>query len=106
MSKTETTARTADEQRAYDAGLDRGWDHANFVASYGKEHDRRTPDYPAWLHLETTERGWIVQGVGTGMPVQEASWRIALRPHFAEGWKEGRKRFGRNRYADDSKIDG
>lgn len=99
------TERTEEEQRAYDAGVERGWDHANFVDAYGKEHDRRTPDYPSWLSLDTTDQGFVISGVGSRMSSAEATKRIALRTHFAEGWKEGRKRFRQGRYPDGTKIE-
>ena len=105
MSETLTTARTDDEQRAYNAGLDRGWDHENFVQAYGKEHDRRTPDYPSWLHLDFHPRGWIICGIGTGMTVEEADKRRLQRAHFADGWKEGRKRYRKGQYPDGTRVD-
>lgn len=45
------------EDEARELGRERGWDHANFVAAYGKEHDQRKPDYPAGLRLEMGQRG-------------------------------------------------
>ena len=85
------------EREAYEVGLSRGWAHSNFVAAYGKEHDRRTPDYPGYL-AEGKQR------TRYGVDIT-SSERRADRAAFAAGWSEGRKRFARGRWEDGSKIE-
>lgn len=82
---------------AYEAGLERGWDHANYVKAYGVGHDRRTPDYPGWLSLNDNQGAY-----GTNTSAE----RHAARAEFSVGWSDGRKRFARGQYPDGSKIDG
>ncbi|WP_424863034.1 hypothetical protein [Streptomyces sp. MMS24-I29] len=67
----------SDAGRAWESGVCRGWDHANFVTAYGKEHDRRSPDVPESYH------------------------RCAEA--FEQGWREGRKRYTRGLWQDGSK---
>lgn len=70
-------------------GIDRGWDHQNYVEAYGEEHDSPI-DYPA--RLESDSR------YGFGGP--EASERVQDRRDFAAGWKLGRSRRKNGMYPD------
>lgn len=88
---------------AYEAGLERGWDHANFVAAYGKEHDTRKPEYPSFLFVP---KGPFGHYPGDGMTAREMQERLAAQKVFDAAWKEGRKRFRKGQYPDGTKIEG
>lgn len=90
------------EQEARDLGRERGWDQANFVDAYGKEHDRRTPDYPGSMELDINAEGISYEERRSRIYQREE--RIALSEAFKEGWTEGRKFFHQNRYPDGTKI--
>lgn len=104
MTDTDTDTDTARLAEAYELGCSRGWSHANFVAAYGKEHERRGPDYPGW-----------VEPIAWGSPeyyrlspddrLAESTLRPKLRAEFKRGWTDGRKRFHQNRYPDGTKIE-
>jgi hypothetical protein len=85
------------EREAYEVGLSRGWSHGNFVAAYGKEHERRGPDYPGYL-------GENDQGTRYGGNITSAQRRMD-REAFRLGWTGGRKRFARGQYEDGTKIE-
>lgn len=89
------------EREAHEVGLSRGWDHANFVDAYGKEHDTRKPEYPAYLHVPMSRSGYYPEG----MTVAEMNDRLAARKVFEAAWKEGRKRFRLGQYPDGTKIE-
>lgn len=69
----------SDAGQAWEAGLNRGWDHANFVQAYGQEHDTRRPDVPAH-HADHADA-------------------------FEQGWREGIKRYRAGRWQDGTKHD-
>ena len=77
----------------YERGLDRGWDHQNYVTAYGKEHDTGV-DYPALL---------VPDGV-YGFGGRDAYERVQGRQDFARGWTDGRKLYRQGKYVDGSKI--
>ncbi|MFE9138032.1 hypothetical protein [Streptomyces sp. NPDC007355] len=62
--------------RAWQSGVEHGWDHTSFVRAYGTEHDRRRPTVPGY-HRDQHEA-------------------------YEHGWREGRKRFNRGCYTDNS----
>ncbi|EGX61717.1 hypothetical protein ACF065_27150 [Streptomyces sp. NPDC015232] len=62
--------------RAWQSGVEHGWDHAAFVRAYGTEHDRRRPAVPSY-HRDQHEA-------------------------YEHGWREGRKRFNRGCYTDNT----
>ncbi|MFJ6437875.1 hypothetical protein [Streptomyces sp. NPDC091416] len=62
--------------RAWQSGVEHGWDHANFVRAYGAEHQLRRPTVPGH-HREQSEA-------------------------YEHGWREGRKRFNRDCYTDNT----
>jgi hypothetical protein len=76
------TADVSELDRATAIGLDRGWDHANFVAAYGPEHARTAPAYPGW--------------------VEKAP--VAVREAFAAAWELGGDRFNEGLYPDGSAV--
>jgi hypothetical protein len=78
----------------YERGVDQGWDHQNFVAAYGSEHDG-TVTYPAQLEADSR--------YGFGGP--GAHERAEGRREFARGWKDGRKLYRQGRYTDGTKIE-
>jgi hypothetical protein len=88
---------------AYERGCSRGWDHANFVDAYGKEHERRGPDYPAdyedipWGSQQFYARTFEER-------TAESVIRPKLRAEFKRGWTDGRRRFHRGQYPDGTKI--
>lgn len=97
MTVTDTTDdRTAE---AYELGCSRGWDHANFVDTYGKEHERKGPDYGSRyaLYDAPTTLG--------GPNSRTSTERYAERAEFKRGWTDGRKRFHQGRYPDGTKIE-
>ncbi|MEU6362179.1 hypothetical protein [Streptomyces albidoflavus] len=65
------------EGKAWEAGVENGWDHANFVKAYGKQHDRRQ-----------------------SIPARHEDHADAYR----QGWSEGLKRFRYDRYTDGEKM--
>lgn len=67
----------SDAGKAWESGVDHGWDHANFVNAYGKKHDQRRPEVPGF-HRGCTEA-------------------------FEQGWREGHKRYTRGLWQDGSK---
>lgn len=90
--------------KAYDLGCSRGWDHASFVDAYGKEHERRGPDYPA--HVLQVEYGSAEYDRMTHDDrLAEQLIRPKLAAEFKRGWTDGRKRFHQNRYPDGTKIE-
>jgi hypothetical protein len=82
IDNADTTAEASDIDVAFATGLDRGWDHANFVEAYGPEHGHNTPAYP----------GWVANG---SEEVREA---------FAEAWELGADRFNEGLYPDGSEA--
>ncbi|MEU2357733.1 hypothetical protein ABZ599_32975 [Streptomyces misionensis] len=62
--------------RAWQSGVEHGWDHAAFVKAYGTEHDRRRPAVPSYHR----DQHWA----------------------YEHGWREGRKRFNRGCYTDNT----
>lgn len=76
------TAEVSEIDRATAIGLDRGWDHANFVAAYGPDSGHNTPAYP----------GWVEKSVE------------AVRTAFAEAWELGGDRFTEGLYPDGSTV--
>jgi DNA-binding protein HU-beta len=62
--------------RAWQSGVEHGWDHAAFVRAYGTDHDRRRPAVPSY-HRNQPEA-------------------------YEHGWREGRKRFNRGCYTDNT----
>lgn len=98
---TDTDDRAAE---AYKLGCSRGWDHANFVDAYGKEHERKGPDYPArYLPLDYQSDEWFRYTKDERLA--EYQIRPALAAEFKRGWTDGRKRFHRGQYPDGTKID-
>ncbi|MFJ5725831.1 hypothetical protein [Streptomyces sp. NPDC093149] len=59
----------SDAGKAWESGVVRGWDHANFVDAYGKRHDQRRPEVP--------------------------SFQQGCTKAFEQGWREGLKRYTR-----------
>lgn len=89
---------------AYELGCSRGWDHANFVDAYGKEHERRGPDTPArYLPIQWGSAEFYSMTRDDRMA--EAEIRPRLAAEFKRGWTDGRKRFHQNRYPDGTKIE-
>jgi hypothetical protein len=70
---------TSDAGKAWESGVHRGWDHANFVEAYGEEHDTRHPEVP----------GGYEEHAGA----------------FEQGWREGIKRYRAGRWQDGTKQD-
>lgn len=91
-------------EEAYERGCDGGWSHANFVAAYGKEHDRRDPDYPRSMGLDANAEG--ISYEERRARIYQRDERVAERAEFKRGWSDGRKRFARDQYPDGSKIEG
>lgn len=99
-----TTDESAALAEAYELGCDRGWDHANFVDAYGKEHERRGPDYPArYEQIPWGSPQWYDRTPDDRRA--ENTLRPVLRQEFARGWTDGRKRFRQGRYPDGSKLE-
>jgi hypothetical protein len=88
---------------AYELGLHRGWDHGNFVDAYGKEHERRGPDFPSWMGIDPNEDGISYEERRSRIYEREA--RIAQRDEFKRGWTDGRRRFARGQWQDGTKIE-
>lgn len=103
MSSTEQTDADRLIQEATELGHSRGWDHANFVAAYGKQHDRRTPDYPGWLGIDPNAEG--ISYEERRARIYQRAERVAAHNAFKAAWSEGRKRFARGRYPDGTKIE-
>lgn len=101
---TDTGNRTAE---AYELGCSRGWDHANFVDVYGKEHERNAPDYPAWMLTDPRalghEPGYSSLLIPAKIEVERAQ-RLGWQAEFKRGWADGRRRFHRGQYPDGTKI--
>jgi hypothetical protein len=101
---------TTDDDRmaeAYTLGCDRGWDHANFVDAYGKEHERNKPDYPAWMITDPVALGYEPGYTTNRIPEmidRERPQRLAWQAEFKRGWTDGRRRFHRNQYPDGTRI--
>lgn len=92
-----------ESEAAYELGLSRGWDHANFVDAYGKEHESRTPDYPGWMGTDPNAAG--ITHEERQRRIYDRTARDEQRAEFKRGWTDGRRRFGRGQYADGSKIE-
>ena len=92
---------TPEQARAM--GRERGWDHANFVEAYGKEHERRGPDYPSQLGLNPNEEGITYRERHSR--IWERNERVAARQAFSEGWTEGRRFFHQGKYHDGTAIE-
>lgn len=88
---------------AYELGCSRGWDHANFVDAYGKEHERKGPDFPG--HLDDDPEAPGISFEERRRRIYEREQCIAERAEFKRGWTDGRKRFHQGRYPDGSKIE-
>lgn len=84
-------------------GADKGWTHANFVDAYGKEHERRGPDYPGRLAIDPNEDG--ISYEERLARIYQRDERLAQRAEFAKGWTQGRRWFHQNRYPDGTKIE-
>jgi hypothetical protein len=98
---------TNDDDRmaeAYTLGCDRGWSHANFVDAYGKEHERKGPDYPSH-YLDIEHGSTEFYRLSFDERVTERVLRPKLRAEFKRGWTDGRRRFHGNRYPDGTKIE-
>lgn len=87
---------------AYELGCSRGWSHANFVDAYGREHERNTPDYPAWM---ITDPRALPDGAYDAIPYRERQQRKVWQAEFKRGWTDGRRRFHHGQYPDGSKIE-
>lgn len=103
MSSAEQTNATSLTEQATDLGHSRGWDHANFVAAYGKQHDRRTPDYPEWLGLDPNAKG--ISDEERHARIYQRAERVAAHNAFGAAWTQGRKWFSQGRYPDGTKIE-
>lgn len=77
-----------EEQRAYDVGTERGWDHANYEEAYGKEE---TP-----APGEPSARQRMCPAWCAGYP---------LNNPYNKGWATGVRRYKSGRYADGTKIE-
>lgn len=88
--------------KAYELGTSRGWDHANFVDAYGKEHERRDPGYPGWMGIDPNADG--ISYEERRRRIYGRAQRLAERAEFKRGWTDGRKRFHRGQYPDGTKI--
>lgn len=99
---TDTDTDSAALAEAYELGCSRGWDHANFVDAYGKEHERRAPDYPSWMGTDPNEDGIAYEE--RRRRIYQREDRLALRAEFKRGWTDGRRRFTRGQYPDGTKI--
>lgn len=102
---TDTGDRVAE---AYELGTSRGWDHAGFVDAYGPGHERRTPDYPAWMLTDPAALGHEPGHSTLAVPERlaaEREQRQAWQAEFKRGWSDGRRRFHRGQYADGTKIE-
>ena len=90
---------------AYELGCDRGWDHANFVDAYGKEHEKHKRDVET-PYGEIHDRHPLYHSFATAPERWEANaLRARQRAEFLRGWTDGRKRFHNNRYPDGTKIE-
>lgn len=88
---------------AYEVGLSHGWDHANFVDAYGKEHDRRTPAVPS-CYQEITYGSAMYWSLTAAERGAEDNKRRTQHREFTAGWSEGKKRFRYGKYPDGTKI--
>lgn len=98
-----TEAETSTYSEMFLWGADRGWTHAAFVDAYGKEHERRGPNYPGSMNIDPNEDG-ISYEVRQAR-IYERAERLAQRAEFAKGWTQGRRWFHQNRYCDGTKIE-
>jgi len=87
-----TSERTEEQQRAYDVGAERGWDHANYVDAYGEE-EKPAPGEPGPRRRMCPS--WILNRRYPTPP---------LLPHYNKGWDAGVRRFKSGRYADGTKV--
>ncbi len=102
-STLEVIVKGKELDEAFELGRDRGWDHANFIAAYGKEHECR-PTYPGSMALDPAEFG--ISYEESQARIREGDKRRALRSEFERGWSEGRENFRYCRYTDGTKIEG
>ncbi len=79
----------------YEHGLNRGWNHQNFIEAYGSEHNTGI-DYPSILEVDSSY----------GFAGRGASERAESRREFARGWKDGRALYRQGRYVDGTEIEG
>lgn len=98
---TDTDTRMTE---AYELGCHRGWEHANFVNAYGKEHERRGPDIPA-RYLPIAHQSDEYYRYTKEERMAEMEIRPRLAAEFKRGWTDGRRRFHRDQYPDGTKID-
>jgi hypothetical protein len=82
IDNADTTAEASDIDVAFATGLDRGWDHANFVAAYGPQGNPNQVAYPGWVENGSEE----------------------VREAFREAWELGTDRFNEDLYPDGSEA--
>lgn len=80
---------------AYQMGIDRGWDHQNYVEAYGPT-ESNSPDYPASLEPDSRY----------GFSGPKGRERAEGRRQFAKGWAVGRRYYRQNRWQDGTKMEG
>jgi hypothetical protein len=75
-------AEASDIDVAFATGLDRGWDHANYVEAYGPQGNPNLVPYPGWVENSSLE----------------------VRAAFRDGWEQGVDRFTEGLYPDGSPV--
>jgi hypothetical protein len=82
-------------QEAQEAGINRGWTHANYVDTYPLEGETGGPDYPGWLCVSEGPFGYVTDD---RVDAAELRVRLALRPVFDAAWEEGVELHRSNRW--------